>query len=187
MKRIRIDFAPSTVARTVQTTSFITWLLLLAAVCCWLLVAVKSASLIRQKDITAMALERVTEQVQMQLAARAAKKQAASQFTIPEAHANAVNHAIAQLNLPWRDLFDAMESATPGTIALLAVEPDAKKHTVKGTAEARTSDDMIGYLELLKKQPLFVSVLLTKHEINEQDPNRPVRFQFEAGWAGVPP
>ncbi|MGZ5819748.1 MAG: PilN domain-containing protein, partial [Burkholderiaceae bacterium] len=99
-----------------------------------------------------------------------------------EAQANAVNNAIQQLNLPWRDLFSAIESATPSTIALLAIEPDAKKHVLKATAEAKTSDDMIGYIEQLKKQGLFSNVLLAKHEINEQDPNKPIRFQLEAEW-----
>ena len=31
----------------------------------------------------------------------------------------------------------------------------------------------------------FASVVLIKHEVNEQDPNKPLRFQFEAQWAGA--
>ena len=54
-------------------------------------------------------------------------------------------------------------------------------------AEAKTSDDMIAYIEQLKKQEFFTAVLLTKHEINEQDPNKPWRFQFEAQWVGATP
>jgi hypothetical protein len=41
---------------------------------------------------------------------------------------------------------------------------------------------MVGYVEELKQQELFSSVMLTRHEINEQDPNRPLRFQLEAVW-----
>jgi hypothetical protein len=37
-------------------------------------------------------------------------------------------------------------------------------------------------VEELKKQELFSDVALTRHEINEQDPARPIRFQIEAEW-----
>ncbi|UUZ49987.1 hypothetical protein LP420_07885 [Massilia sp. B-10] len=60
-----------------------------------------------------------------------------------------------QLNLPWRALHDAIGAATPPEIAMLALEPDARKRTMKITAEAKSSDAMIGYVEELKKQELF--------------------------------
>ena len=41
---------------------------------------------------------------------------------------------------------------------------------------------MLGYVATLSAQPFFTSVLLSKHETNTQDPNRPLRFQFEARW-----
>lgn len=58
---------------------------------------------------------------------------------------------------------------------------------LKATAEAKASDDMVGYVEQLKKQGLFSNVLLTRHEINEQDPNKPIRFQLEAEWIEAAP
>jgi len=119
------------------------------------------------------------------LSQRSEQQPVVKKTAITEAQAAAVNAAIAQLNLPWREVFDAIESATPKTIALLALQPDAKRNLVKGMAEAKTSDDMIGYIELLKKQEFFTAVLLTKHEVNEQDPNKPLRFQFEAQWTGA--
>jgi hypothetical protein len=102
---------------------------------------------------------------------------------ISEAQAGAVNAAILQLNLPWRALHDAVGAATPATIALLALEPDARKHALRITAEAKNPDDMVGYVEQLGKQDLFSGVALTRHEINDQDPNRPIRFQVEAYWS----
>ena len=102
---------------------------------------------------------------------------------IPAAQALAVNTAVARLNLPWRALQDAVAAATPPTVALLALEPDTRKQLLKVSAEAKTSDDMIGYVEALKQQEMFSAVRLTRHEINDQDPNRPLRFQLEATWA----
>jgi Tfp pilus assembly protein PilN len=101
---------------------------------------------------------------------------------IPEAQATAVNTAIMQLNLPWRGLQDAVADATPSSIALVALEPDARKQTLKITAEARNADDMVAYVEQLKQQEFFLGAGIVRHEINTGDPNRPIRFQVEAQW-----
>jgi Tfp pilus assembly protein PilN len=181
MKPVRIDFAPWTVRRALARTSVLTLLLGGAGVLlCGL--ALFNGNTARQKS---NALATDLGRVQKRLADRTAQVPALKKLVIPEAQGNAVNQAIAQLNLPWRDLLDAMEAATPPTIALLVLEPDAKKRALKGTAEAKSSDDMIAYVEQLKQQPFFAAVALTRHEINEQDPNKPVRFQFEAMWGEV--
>jgi hypothetical protein len=101
---------------------------------------------------------------------------------VSESQAAAVNATIMKLNLPWRTLNAAVLGATPATVALLALEPDAKRRALRITAEARGSDDMIGYVEQLQRQEWFSSVSLAHHEINEQDPNRPIRFQIDAQW-----
>lgn len=101
---------------------------------------------------------------------------------IPETQAAAVNAAILQLNVPWRQLEDAVAAATPANIALLALDPDAKKRVLKITAEARSSDDMVGYVQVLKQQEFFTGAALARHEIGEQDGNRAIRFQVEAQW-----
>lgn len=101
---------------------------------------------------------------------------------IPEAQAAYVNGAILQLNLPWRELQDAVAAATPRNVALVALEPDPRKQVLKITAEAKSSDDMVAYVAELKQQDLFSGAVLTRHEINEQDANRPLRFQVEATW-----
>lgn len=97
--------------------------------------------------------------------------------------AGAVNAAVLQLNLPWRELADAVAAATPPRVALLTLEPDARKQVLRVSAEAKTSDEMIAYLEQLKQQEFFSSVLLTRHEVMELDPNKPIRFQLEAVWS----
>jgi hypothetical protein len=66
-----------------------------------------------------------------------------ARVAIPEAQATFVNGAILQLNLPWRELQDAVLAATPRTVALVAMEPDPRKRILKITAETKTSDDMV--------------------------------------------
>ena len=88
-----------------------------------------------------------------------------------------------QLNLPWRALYDAIGAATPPSIGMLALEPDPRKRTMKITAEAKSSDAMIEYVELLKREELFSGVTLIRHEINEQDrPSRSASSSKPNGW-----
>lgn len=104
---------------------------------------------------------------------------------IPErspAKIDALNSAINRLNIPWRDLFDSIEQATPKDIALISLEPDGAKRTLVLIGEASNPKSMLDYLGKLEAQALFSSVLMVKHEINKQDPNSPYRFQFEARW-----
>jgi Tfp pilus assembly protein PilN len=106
---------------------------------------------------------------------------------LPAPQIAAINSATEQLNLPWRDLLDAVEAATPKDIALLTLEPDGRKHILKGVAEARDSDAMLAYIEALQQQEFFSNVVLTRHDTNEQDARKPLRFQFEAQWSGGAP
>lgn len=164
------------------------WKSLLAATPLWMLALALLGALLLL--CAALAAGRIAERqvtLDQTLQANAKKRQASQRPAakappIPEGRALAVNAAIAQLNLPWSDVFDAIEAATPASIALVSIEPDAKKQLLKGEAEAISSDDMIAYIEQLKKVPLFSSVVLVKHEVNLQDPFKPYRFQFEAQW-----
>lgn len=179
MKRMHIDFAPYSLRRVVAQIPTFTWLIGVIGVTFCATAISTAFDLLQQQRAAQMDLQ----QIQSNLAKRVAQKPTAKKLAIQEAQAGAVNNAVAQLNLPWRDVLDAMENATPPTIALLALEPNAKKHLVKGVAEAKSSDGMISYIEQLKQQTFFDTVILTRHEINEQDPNKPIRFQFEAQWA----
>ena len=178
MKPVRIDFAPPSLARTMHRTALAAWLLAAFALLLCLGAAVAGASLMeRQREH-----DRQLAALQARAAVPAAAPVAAA-APISETQASAVNAAVMQLNLPWRALQDAVAAATPPGVALLALEPDAKKRTVRISAEARTSDEMIDYVARLKREELFSDVALTHHEINDQDPNRPIRFELDAAWS----
>jgi Tfp pilus assembly protein PilN len=179
MKKVHIDFAPPGVARSLFRTPRQTWAMVWALFCiaCALIGASKGLHK-RQWEVE---LLRAQSQVATVAQARAAAP-AVVRPPVPEAQAAAVNAAVLQLNLPWRALHDALQAGTPPNIALLALEPDAKKSSLRITAEAKASDDMIAYVEQLQKADWFTTVTLARHEINEQDPNRPIRFQIDALW-----
>lgn len=179
MRKVRIDFAPPSVRRAIYRAPRGAWSLVVIAL---VLLPNVAGTAIRYRD-----LARESAQLEAQSRARTHQAEAAlapvkAAAPVPEAQANAVNAAVLQLNLPWRALHDAIQAATPPGIALLALEPDAKKSSMRITAEAKSSDDMIAYVAQLQGVDWFSTVLLARHEINEQDPNRPIRFQIDAQW-----
>ena len=182
MKPIRIDFAAPGLRRTLYRTPLAHWLLVVVGLAMCVGAALGIARMLeRQRAREAL--------IAQAYSGRAAPPSSAKRSPIPEARANAINGFVQQLNLPWRDLQEAIETATPPNVALLALDPDAKTRNLRITAEAKTSDDMLSYVQSIKEQPFFVSAGLVKHELNDQDPNHPLRFQLDAQWAerGVAP
>ncbi len=89
---------------------------------------------------------------------------------------------LAQLKLPWNDLFVSVESAKLPDVALLGVESDTEKRHVKISAEAKDLQAMLDYLRFLQTQPTLQDVYLQSHQYQQQDPQHPVRFVLSADW-----
>lgn len=180
MKQLHIDFAPHSWRRTLYRTHPGAWM-----------VAGIAALALCAAAVAAIALRSEQRDYERQLAEAGirARQQSAqaprptAQPGVPAAQGAAVNAIVSQLNLPWRAVHDALAAGTPSSIALLALEPDARRHTLRITAEARDSDGMVGYVEQLKRQELFSDVVLVSHEVNDADPNKPLRFELEASWS----
>lgn len=90
--------------------------------------------------------------------------------------------ALQRLSLRWDDLFSALESARAGGVALLAIEPDPGKSIVKLTAEARSAEDMLDYVERLQAVGGLADVVLASHQLKASDPLQPLRFVVVASW-----
>ncbi len=96
-----------------------------------------------------------------------------------------VKHArevLIQLSTPWNELFASVESVDAPNVALLGIESDIGKQRVKISAEAKNPGAMLDYLRELEGQPAFADVYLESHQIQQQDPQRPVRFVLTATW-----
>ena len=90
-----------------------------------------------------------------------------------------VNGAINQLNVPWHDLFVQLDRFTPKDVGLLSVEPDGPRGVIKIQAEAKSLDALLAYASGLQFQNVLGQLTYSKHETNEQDPNKPIRLAFE--------
>lgn len=92
------------------------------------------------------------------------------------------NEVLRRLTVPWESLFHALESSGNQNITLLAIEPDIEKQQVKIKGEAKDFNALINYITHLQGQEVFGSVYLQNHDVQQQDPDKPVRFSLLAAW-----
>jgi len=100
-----------------------------------------------------------------------------------------IKHArvvIQKITLPWDRLFHAIEASDTKGVGLLSIQPDAEKGQVAVGGEAKTFDAMFSYLRRLEGSGALTQVHLTHHEVQQQDPQRSVRFTLAARWAVAP-
>ena len=93
------------------------------------------------------------------------------------------NHTIHQLNLPWDILFIQLEKAKDEGVALLEVEPNANTSAIKVVGEAKDYEAMLKYVRSLSAQGVLQGVYLTDHKMDDQNPDKPIKFSLEASWA----
>lgn len=111
----------------------------------------------------------------------AAKTDGGADPSLEATHANEVRH---RLSLPWELLFRTVESVAGDDVTLLALEPDMEKRVVKISGEAKDFPAMLNYIKQLEAKAVFGPVHLQSHEVQQQDPNRPVRFALLVVWRG---
>lgn len=102
-----------------------------------------------------------------------------------ERRAVQVKHAsevLLQLSTPWNQLFSSVEDISAPEVAVLGIASDSDKRRVKISAEARNLNAMVVFLRKLETRPTLADVFLQSHQIQLQDPQRPVRFVVTAAW-----
>jgi hypothetical protein len=100
---------------------------------------------------------------------------------ITPATRTALNGVIQHLNVPWHDIFEQLEASIPPDVALLSIEPNGQRRQIRLQAEAKSLDSLLRYASTLQQNGIFGRLSYSKHETNDQDPNRPVRLSFELG------
>lgn len=96
------------------------------------------------------------------------------------------NEILRQLSLPWEKLFRAVEASVNKEVTLLGMEPDVEKHIVRISCEAKDIAAMLDYIRRLERRQEFGSIYLQSHQVQEQDPEKPVRFSLVAAWEVAP-
>jgi hypothetical protein len=100
-----------------------------------------------------------------------------------------VQQAATDLATPWTLLLAELEQASKdsqGEVALLGVEPDHGKHNVRVSAEARTMQLALAYVQRLQASRSLSYPMLDRHEIRADDAQHPVRFELTGEWRDAP-
>ena len=92
---------------------------------------------------------------------------------------------VERLALPWPKLFAALEAAASDQVALLAIEPDTKSGTVKISGDSKDYLAALAYVLNLSQAEALSHVQLVRHEVKQNDPQRPVSFSISAAWNEV--
>lgn len=105
----------------------------------------------------------------------------------PEAQKRIAEAAVVEreLGVPWTRLLAELEAASRdvgGTVALLQVEPEPGKRTVRITAEVKSLDDALDYLERLQESAVLRYPMLESHEARKGDLDRALRIRISAEW-----
>jgi len=103
-----------------------------------------------------------------------------------EEEAKRVEAVLRQLALPWGAIIESVEGATTADVALLQLQPDAQLRQLRLGAEARSQQAMLEYLRRLAAARALGEVHVVSHQVQTEDPHRPVRFTVQASLKGLP-
>ena len=103
-----------------------------------------------------------------------------------EEEAKSVDAVLRQLALPWGTIIETVEATTTNDVAILQLQPDAPQRQLRLGAEARTQQAMLDYLRRLGAAEALADVHVVSHQVQMEDPNRPIQFTVQALLKGAP-
>lgn len=103
-----------------------------------------------------------------------------------EEEAKYAETVVRQLTLPWASLVGTIEEAATRDVAILQLQPDAQQRLLRLTAEARHQEAMLEYLRRLASASVLTDVHVVSHQVQHENPQRPIQFAVQASFRGVP-
>ena len=178
LRPLLIDFTTPSWRLRMHRINGISWLLLFLALVSWSIVVYKvlETQLQHKKNIATLTA------LQSQIGSTKKKSLMPLKPTMSAEKIKQIDDVVTQLNIPWSTFFESLEESASDEVAFLSIEPNAIKRLVRIQAETKDIEQMLDYIRRFKKTPNFNNVVLLKYDINELDPNKPVRFMFEAQW-----
>ena len=112
--------------------------------------------------------ERAALQAQLELL-RAGGSAARAQPAQPGGdEAKSIARVTRQLALPWPEMIEAVEWAASRQVALLQLQPEPERGTLRLTAEAGTPQAMLDYLRRLGESEALAGAYLVSHQVREE-------------------
>jgi hypothetical protein len=155
----------------------------------WPARALLLAGVLAALDAGARLHEHQREQVRQQALAEQSLQTALTPPPIDQATQlewQAARQASADLALPWEPLFLAIEGALGPDVALLSVDPDPGRQSLRLGGEARDFPALLAFVSRLESGGVLRGVHLLSHEIRGDVAQRPYRFVLAARWERGP-
>jgi Tfp pilus assembly protein PilN len=96
-----------------------------------------------------------------------------------------VDAIVRQLTLPWAQIIETIENASIGEVAVLQMQPEAEQRRLRLTAEAKSREAMLRYIRRLEASKALTEVHLVSHQVQLDDPSRPIQFALQASFMGA--
>ena len=96
------------------------------------------------------------------------------------------NAVLAQMNVPWGELFAAIESAERAASRCCRSSPMRAAARVLMAGDARDLPAVLAYMARLERTGRLQRVVLVSHEIKLKEPGQPVAFQLLRQMGGGP-
>ena len=93
---------------------------------------------------------------------------------------------IARLNTDWPTLLNELERLTPPEVAVLEIEPRPSQAALTLNIETRTAQDAWRYVDALNSSSYLRDARALKHETNDRDKTRPLRFTLSMAIGSRP-
>jgi len=97
-----------------------------------------------------------------------------------EEEARNAEAVVRQLTLPWASIIGNIEQAATREVAILQLQPDAESRLLRLTAETRHREAMFDFVRRLGSAQGLADVHLVSHQVQREDPQRPVQFSIQA-------
>ncbi|MDD5297050.1 MAG: PilN domain-containing protein [Rhodocyclaceae bacterium] len=94
------------------------------------------------------------------------------------------DEALPGLNNPWGRLLSDLAGAGSDDIALLALDADGGRGTLRVMGEAKSLDDVLAYVRRLADTGSLPHPELVSHELKKAEEQPVVGFTLRAGWGG---
>lgn len=173
--RVHIDFAKPAWYSIKYVTQLGAVLMLLGVI---FFIVVYSFLLKGQRDQLNSDQLAVTKQIPMPME----KEPKAAEPVMSIAQTQLLTSVVAQLNVPWSELFTALETMKNPDVALISIMPNHQKQQLELIGEARNIPALLSYLVALEDLTMLDHVTLQKHTVNESHPYQPVEFAIVARW-----
>jgi Tfp pilus assembly protein PilN len=99
--------------------------------------------------------------------------------------ARIIDATVRQLNIPWAQMIEAVETASSSEVTVLQLQPETQQRSLRLTAEAKNREAMLRYVRRLGETRALSGVHLVNHHVQVEDPSRPIQFGVQASFRSI--